>query len=108
MLINLVLNGFHAMEEKGGILTVSTEKEGNMAVLFVKDTGTGIKEEVLEHIYEPFFTTKEAGKGTGLGLAIVQQVVSEHGGKISVSTKEGEGTIFKIELPLMSPPEESK
>ena len=108
MLINLVLNGFHAMEEKGGILTVSTEKEGDMAVLFVKDTGTGIKEEVLEHIYEPFFTTKEAGKGTGLGLAIVQQVVSEHGGKISVSTKEGEGTIFKIELPLMSPPEESK
>ena len=100
MLLNLVLNAFYAMEENGGTLTVSVGKAGDKAVLRVKDTGRGIPEDVLPHIFEPFMTTRETGKGTGLGLPIVVQVVSEHHGEIFVDSKEGQGSTFTVELPM--------
>ena len=99
MILNLVLNGFQAMEEKGGTLKVSTYSTEELVVISVQDEGMGIPKEHVKNIYEPFFTTKETGKGTGLGLAIVQQVVSEHQGHIRLNTKEGKGSVFIVEFP---------
>ncbi|MFR1051662.1 MAG: sensor histidine kinase [Lachnospirales bacterium] len=100
MLLNLVLNAFQAMERSGGTLRVSTWADESSVFLRVSDTGPGISEQTLPHIFEPFYTTKEAGKGTGLGLAIVRQVVEEHGGTVSVETAVGRGAAFLVSLPL--------
>lgn len=100
LILNLVLNGFHAIGDQKGYLCISTSEEEGNAVIGVQDTGSGMSEEVRKHIFEPFFTTKEAGKGTGLGLAIVDQIVSEHKGKIEVESTEGKGTAFLVYLPL--------
>lgn len=100
VLLNLVLNAFHAMERDGGTLTLSTAANENHIIFQVQDTGCGIAPEVLPHIFDPFFTTKETGKGTGLGLAIVQQVVAGHQGQIQVETTVGGGTTFTISFPL--------
>jgi signal transduction histidine kinase len=67
--------------------------------LGVKDTGTGMAENVQKRMFEPFFTTKETGQGTGMGLAVVYGVVKDHGGAISVQSKMGEGSTFTIFLP---------
>ena len=102
LLLNLILNGFQAMEASGGILTVSTSfDEGNIQ-LVVADTGCGIPKDLQNKIFEPFFTTKEAGKGTGLGLAIAAQVVEDHKGKIRVESDAGKGTTFTVRLPRNS------
>lgn len=99
LLLNLVLNGFHAMEEKGGKLTLTTADRGKEVLFRVADTGHGIPEEVLPNIFDPFFTTKESGKGTGLGLAIVRQITEEHGGTIHVESRVGEGTAITVVFP---------
>ena len=99
LVLNLVLNSYHAMAAEGGRLAVSARAEGGQIVLTVADTGPGIPEEHLPRIFDPFFSTKEAGKGTGLGLAIVRQVVEAHEGTISVVSRVGEGTAFTITLP---------
>ena len=65
----------------------------------VADTGTGIREELLDRIFEPFFTTKETGKGTGLGLSIAYGIINQYHGLIDVSTQTGAGTIFTVYLP---------
>lgn len=100
VLLNLILNAFHAMEGRGGVLTVFTGADESHVIFRVSDTGCGIPEQVLPDIFEPFFTTKETGKGTGLGLAIVRQVVDGHQGQIRVDTEEGVGTTFTITFPL--------
>lgn len=102
LLLNLILNGFAAMSEKGGTLTVDTWFDEDSVFLAVSDTGCGISENNLPHIFDPFFTTKEAGKGTGLGLAIAAQVVEEHHGTIHVNSTEGKGTVFTVALPRHS------
>lgn len=99
LLLNLILNSFHAMEEEGGVLTIATSFDEKNIHLRISDTGCGIPAEVLPRIFEPFFTTKESGKGTGLGLAIAAQVVEDHHGKIQVDSREGEGTSFHVLLP---------
>lgn len=99
LFLNLILNGFHAMEETGGTLSVDTSFDEDSICVRVSDTGTGIPEEIQDKIFEPFFTTKAAGKGTGLGLAIVAQVVEDHKGTIHVQSQEGKGTTFTIQLP---------
>lgn len=104
MLLNLILNGFHAMGDAPGTLTVETSFDGDNIHLAVSDTGCGIPEEIRKRIFDPFFTTKEAGKGTGLGLAIVAQVVTDHHGHIRVESKEGEGSRFTVSLPRNQEP----
>lgn len=99
MLLNLILNAFHAMGEAPGTLTVETSFDEKNIHIRVGDTGCGIPEEIRGKIFDPFFTTKEAGKGTGLGLAIVSQVVADHHGNLRVESREGEGTSFTVSLP---------
>ncbi|MCG8603873.1 PAS domain S-box protein [bacterium] len=97
VLMNLIRNAIESMPQ-GGKLRIWTEKDGKMGILNIQDNGTGIPKEKLEKIFEPFFTTKDFG--TGLGLAITQQIVREHGGRISCKSQIGRGTRFRIELPL--------
>ena len=106
ILLNLILNAFHAMEPGGGTLTLSTNFDENHIHIQVSDTGCGIPKEIQQKIFEPFFTTKETGKGTGLGLAIVAQMVEDHRGKIRVESKEGSGTTFTVSLPRLHVPVE--
>ena len=105
MVLNLILNAFHAMEPAGGTLTLTTGFDDQNIEIRISDTGCGIAREIQSKIFEPFFTTKEAGKGTGLGLAIVAQVVEDHQGKIRVESKEGSGTTFAVSLPRLHMPE---
>ncbi|HEY8211179.1 MAG TPA: ATP-binding protein [Myxococcaceae bacterium] len=97
--VNLITNACHATQP-GGVVKLSTQVDGNDALIVVADTGTGIKPEFLEKIFEPFFTTKPDGKGTGLGLSIVQGIIEKHGGAIRVDSVLGQGTRFSIRLPL--------
>ena len=99
LLLNLILNGFHAMGEGPGTLTVDTSFDESHICIRVEDTGCGIPEELRDKIFEPFFTTKDAGKGTGLGLAIAAQVVEDHRGEITVDSRVGEGTTICVRLP---------
>jgi signal transduction histidine kinase len=95
--LNLIKNAAAAMPE-GGILTIKTEKRDAEALISIQDTGTGISEENLSKIFEPYFTTKETG--SGLGLTLVFKIIREHQGEISVKSREGEGTSFIITLPI--------
>jgi len=98
-LINLIINGFQAMDGSGGKLSVvlSGEDDGRRARIEVIDTGRGIAPEDISKVFEPYYSTKETG--TGLGLAIVKKAVDDHRGTISVKSKVGEGTTFTITLP---------
>ncbi len=73
--------------------------EGAMVTISVSDNGPGIPAHILDKIFQPFFTTKPTGQGTGLGLSLSYDIVKSHGGEIKVTTKEGEGTEFIIQLP---------
>jgi signal transduction histidine kinase len=95
-IFHLLKNGIEATP-RGGSITVSTAAEGGNMVLNVCDTGRGIPEDEVNKIFDPFFTTKE--RSYGMGLPLVKQVISEHMGEISVSSREGEGTTFRISLP---------
>jgi len=114
VLINLAANARDAMT-KGGQLTIKTGLQeaddpylraqicaarGRYAVVTVSDTGKGMDAETRKRIFEPFFTTKEMGKGTGLGMAIVYGIIQQHNGFITVGCNPGQGTIFKIYLPI--------
>ncbi len=100
LVMNIVLNAYDAMRDKGGTLLVSTRISGEEVVIRFKDTGCGMDAETMSRIFDPFYTTKESGKGTGLGLAIVAQIAETHGGKIYVDSEPGEGTEFRVYIPL--------
>ncbi|UCE82695.1 MAG: PAS domain S-box protein [Deltaproteobacteria bacterium] len=117
VLMNLAVNAKDAMPE-GGKLMIETEnvsldqefcrryaevKPGDYVLLSISDIGHGMDKETLEHIFDPFYTTKEVGKGTGLGLAIVYGIVKNHEGYIMCYSEPQQGTIFKIYLPVIEP-----
>jgi signal transduction histidine kinase len=97
---NLVLNALDAMPA-GGTLTLRTSEHDGAVRIEVADTGKGLTPEEVSRLFTPYYTTKQ--QGTGLGLAIVQSVVSDHHGTISVSSEEGRGATFRIELPQHQP-----
>jgi len=100
LLMNLLINGRDAMPN-GGTLTIATrDDERDHVTLEVSDTGLGMPADVRARIFEPFFTTKDPGKGTGLGLATVYTIVTQAGGTIDVESSQGQGTTFRISLPL--------
>ncbi|MDO4616218.1 MAG: ATP-binding protein [Lachnospiraceae bacterium] len=101
LVINLLINAFHALEEEGGTVRVISAIEGDTVVIRVKDDGPGIPKEIQDKIFQPFFTTKSFEKGTGLGLAIVQQVVEEHKGTIRLQSAVGVGTEFIVKFPAV-------
>ena len=111
VILNLVLNAAEAMPT-GGLVTVSTESRGDAASGFIRtdevrmqvtDTGPGIAEDSLSHIFEPFFSTKRE-KGTGLGLWVSLGIAQSHGGRLQVRNRPGGGTVFSMTLPIGGPP----
>ncbi len=123
VLMNLCTNAGHALQEKGGVLSVSlseTEidssftvkhfdiKSGSYIKLSVSDTGCGMSASLMEHIFDPFFTTKEKGKGTGMGLSVAHGIVKSHNGTIHVYSEPGEGSVFKVYLPIIEKQLEQK
>jgi PAS domain S-box-containing protein len=106
--LNMVMNAEHAIAASGGSgrieITTSVTSERDRVVATVRDTGTGIAEDTLSRIFEPFYTTKEVGQGTGLGLAIAYGIVQEHGGQIMAANHPEGGAVFTVELPTTAPP----
>lgn len=100
VLLNLLLNARDAMPA-GGEVRIRTEAEKDGVLVEVRDSGEGIRPELLGRIYDPFFTTKEPGSGTGLGLSITYGIVQEHSGTIGVESEVGEGTRFQVRLPRL-------
>ncbi|MEE9607615.1 MAG: ATP-binding protein [Myxococcota bacterium] len=97
--LNLVVNASQAIEPTGTI-RITTQSEGDWAVVCVEDDGSGISAELLERIFDPFFTTKPVGEGTGLGLGIAFEIVRWHGGDIAVESQPGRGSRFRVRLPI--------
>jgi signal transduction histidine kinase/ActR/RegA family two-component response regulator len=116
VIMNLCTNAYHAMQETGGKLEVSLKeihisyeqsiervgmKVGKHIELQVKDSGHGMEPQVMERIFEPYYTTKAQGKGTGLGLSVIHGIVKSHVGDITVSSLPGQGATFKVYLPII-------
>ncbi|HYV31284.1 MAG TPA: ATP-binding protein, partial [Candidatus Binatia bacterium] len=110
VILNLIVNAAHAIADvvgssanAKGVITVTTRQSGPWAEIRIRDTGSGIPENIRSRIFEPFFTTKGVGKGTGQGLAIARAVVvDKHGGTIAFETQPSQGTTFVIRLPISS------
>lgn len=115
IIMNLCTNAYHAMEHTGGLLSIElkttfidTEKQhevlkiqsGEYVEFTVRDTGIGIGLDVIDKIFDPYFTTKETGKGTGMGLAICHGIVTDYGGTITVDSVVGEGTAVRVFFPV--------
>jgi len=103
--LNLILNAVDASSKGDRIQAIVLPADDpNYVAVKVIDSGAGIPEHILSSIFDPFFTTKGKGKGTGLGLSVSQGIVAKHGGRISVSSKEGQGTTFTVTLPITTIP----
>ncbi|MBJ6763258.1 response regulator [Myxococcaceae bacterium JPH2] len=97
--LNLLDNALRAVGESGRV-RVATAREGDEVLVSFSDTGVGIRPEDMERIFQPFFSTRAAGEGTGLGLALSRRIILQHGGRIGVTSKPGEGTRVEVRLPL--------
>ena len=110
IIMNLCTNAYHSMEGKGGVLKVVLNKdqpgpdilvpEGPYCCLRISDTGTGISSDIIDNIFDPYFTTKDQGKGSGLGLSVIHGIVKSYKGAIEVRSEPGQGTVFNVFLPL--------
>ena len=116
VIMNLCTNAGHAMQENGGLLEVSLSdlaidadfakhhpglNPGKFVRLTVSDTGHGMSPEVIERIFDPFFSTKKKGEGTGMGLSVVHGIVKSHGGTLTVDSTPGQGSVFKVFFPAI-------
>ena len=115
VVMNLCTNAYHAMRDTGGTLSISLRKAefsredleeggvfGEYIALQIKDTGCGIDENVMDRIFDPYFTTKEVSQGTGLGLAVVSSIVKKHNGMIKIHSRIGKGTVVDVFLPVFN------
>jgi two-component system NtrC family sensor kinase len=108
VLLNLYNNAFYAVNEKKlrlssafePTVTVVTEKQNDSIAVKVSDNGSGIPQNIIDKVFQPFFTTKPTGEGTGLGLSLSYDIIKAGGGELRVESKEGEGSLFTIELPV--------
>jgi len=115
VVMNLATNAYHAMEDTGGVLKVNLKEielgkqdlpspdmePGPYACLIIADSGTGIDDNVIDKIFDPYFTTKEQGKGTGMGLAVIHGIIQNAGGNIQVYSNPNKGTEFHVYLPVV-------
>jgi signal transduction histidine kinase len=99
--LNLLKNAGEAIEKKGTV-TLRTRRKNGHILIEVSDTGRGMPEEIRKKLFEPFFTTKPVGQGMGLGLSISAMIVHNHGGQISVKSRVGRGSVFRVELPIQA------
>ena len=107
VLLNLYSNAFYALNERRKqqpegyepTVSINTKKVGDKMEIRVNDNGNGIPHKLINKIFQPFFTTKPTGQGTGLGLSLSYDIIKSHGGEIKVEAKEGEGSMFIIQLP---------
>ncbi len=106
--LNILNNGIHAISEyRGhGTITVGVVEIGEKIRISFADDGPGIPPDVIPRVFEPFYTTKPVGKGTGLGLSICKNIVEAHGGTLAVSSRDGRGATFTIEIPVQAPTED--
>ena len=108
VILNLITNAFYAVNQKKKqsgeafkpIVSVSTRNRKDNILICVEDNGPGIPQNVLDKIFQPFFTTKPTGQGTGLGLSLSYDIVKAHGGELKVESREGEGAEFIIQIPI--------
>ncbi len=100
VVLNLVVNALDVMADDGGTLRASVCRDGDAVQLAIADSGKGIDPRIRSEIFDPFFTTKPAG--TGLGLAIVRKIVEQYGGRVSIASSSGEGTVVTVTLPLQA------
>jgi signal transduction histidine kinase len=108
--LNLISNAIYAVKQKfqendGGKLIIKTEEVENNVVISINDNGIGMSTETKNKLFEPFFTTKPVGEGTGLGLSITYNTIKKHNGIVTVDSTLGEGTTFKITIPIKQPNE---
>lgn len=122
ILMNLITNAFHAVEKSGGAIHIELKETalerdglldnsiqpGRFACMAITDTGVGMDQNMIDKIFDPYFTTKEQGKGTGLGLSVVHGIVKEHGGMITVTSEAGKGSRFQVYLPVIDVHEDGK
>ena len=110
VILNLINNAFYAVSEKAKaadndkykpIVKVSTKKLSTAVEIIVQDNGQGIPQEIVDKIFQPFFTTKPTGSGTGLGLSLSYDLVKAHGGEMQVESIVGDGSKFIIKLPIV-------
>lgn len=106
--MNLLVNAAQAVEEKGGRVRVATRLVDNSVIVEISDTGCGIPPEILNKIFDPFYTTKPVGEGTGLGLSISFSIVERHHGSIGVKSLVGRGTTFTVKIPVKYQPDEEE
>ena len=101
IILNIITNACDAVKEnQNNVIQLKTRKEGNYVKMIIRDNGSGIPADIKEKIFNPFFTTKATGQGTGLGLSLVHDIVTKHGGTVTVESKENEFTQFTISLPI--------
>ncbi len=98
-IVNIMINGAQAMPD-GGRITVRTVTDGASVSILIADNGTGIRKDDMAKIFQPFFTTKDAGEGTGLGLPLCKKLIEANGGRIEVESAPGSGTTFTLNFPV--------
>ncbi len=97
--MNILDNAQYAVKGEGSV-KIQVKTQGNNVIIKFTDSGEGIKQEDLNRVFEPFYTTKPVGEGTGMGMSITYRVVKNHNGDIKVSSEQGKGTTFTLTLPI--------